>query len=171
VIAGEQHHFAEHLGGTRDVVHDRQEMHAALRHDPDLAPHVTSRVAPTWIVDATSDGAGPGAGVVPTASDLERATVELRTLPLLSHEEMVLAELIANSGLPRIRPLQDLRHTHASLLLTVGEPPKVVQERLGHHSPAFTQTTYRHLLPGMGEAAARRFEALVLDADDDEEAS
>jgi integrase len=80
-------------------------------------------------------------------------------------------ELIADSGLPRIRPLQDLRHTHASLLLAAGEPPKVVQERLGHHSPAFTQSTYQHLLPGMGEAAARRFEALVLEPDEGETAS
>ena len=47
----------------------------------------------------------------------------------------------------------------------------VVQERLGHHSPAFTQSTYQHLLPGMGEAAARRFEALVLESDEGEAAS
>jgi integrase len=39
----------------------------------------------------------------------------------------------------------------------------VVQERLGHHSTAFTQDTYQHLLPGMGAAAARRFEDLILD--------
>jgi integrase len=48
------------------------------------------------------------------------------------------------------------------------DPPKVVQERLGHHSPAFTQSTYQHLLPGMGEAEARRFEALVLEPGDGE---
>jgi integrase len=68
---------------------------------------------------------------------------------------------VSCSGLPRIRPLQDLRHTHASILLASGEPPKVVQERLGHHSTAFTPDTYQHLLPGMG-AAARRFEDLIL---------
>jgi len=34
---------------------------------------------------------------------------------------------------------------------------------LGHHSTAFTQDTYQHLLPGMGTAAARRFEDLILD--------
>jgi integrase len=71
----------------------------------------------------------------------------------------------------RHRHKHDLRHTHASLLLAAGEPPKVVQERLGHHSPAFTQSTYQHLLPGMGEAAARRFEALVLEPDEGEAAS
>jgi integrase len=87
------------------------------------------------------------------------------------HATHRITELITDSGLPRIRPLQDLRHTHASLLLAAGEPPKVVQERLGHHSPAFTQSTYQHLLPGMGEAAARRFEALVLEPDEGEAAS
>jgi hypothetical protein len=32
------------------------------------------------------------------------------------------------------------------------------------------QSTYQHLLPGMGEAAARRFEALVLEPDEGEAA-
>jgi integrase len=78
------------------------------------------------------------------------------------HPTHAIAKLIESSRLPRIRPLQDLRHTHASILLASGEPPKVVQERLGHHSTAFTQDTYQHLLPGMGAAAARRFEDLIL---------
>ena len=85
------------------------------------------------------------------------------------HPTRAITKLIESSGLPRIRPLQDLRHTHASILLASGEPPKVVQERLGHHSTAFTQDTYQHLLPGMGAAAARRFEDLVLDAEDTED--
>ena len=78
------------------------------------------------------------------------------------HVSRRFTDLVRNSGLPRIRPLPGLRHTHASILLASGEPPKVVQERLGHHSPAFTQGTYQHLLPGMGEAAARRSEELLL---------
>ena len=51
---------------------------------------------------------------------------------------------------------------HTQDHIASGEPLKVVQERLGHHSLAFTQGTYQHLLPGMGEAAARRFEELLL---------
>lgn len=82
------------------------------------------------------------------------------------HVSRRFTDLVRNSGLPRIRPLQDLRHTHASILLASGEPPKVVQERLGHHSPAFTQGTYQHLFPGMGEAAARRSEELLLAHED-----
>ena len=59
-------------------------------------------------------------------------------------------KLVEASGLPRIRPLQDLRHTHATLLLVAGEHLKVVQERLGHHSHSFTSDTYQHVTPRDG---------------------
>ncbi len=48
--------------------------------------------------------------------------------------------------LPKIR-LYDLRHTTATLLLSVGENPKVVSERLGHASIVLTLDTYSHVLP------------------------
>ncbi|MCD9625623.1 tyrosine-type recombinase/integrase [Rhabdothermincola salaria] len=63
---------------------------------------------------------------------------------------------LAKSSLPRIR-LHDLRHTHATILLKAGVPVKVVSERLGHSSPAFTMTVYQHVLPGMQAEAARVF--------------
>jgi integrase len=34
---------------------------------------------------------------------------------------------------------------------------KVVSERLGHSSPAFTMTGYQHVLPGMQADAAAAF--------------
>src|SRR5207249_10175829 len=55
--------------------------------------------------------------------------------------------------LPRIR-FHDLRHTHATLLLKAGVPLKVLSERLGHSTPAFTMTVYQHVLPGC--SATRR---------------
>lgn len=67
---------------------------------------------------------------------------------------------VAKTSLPRIS-LHDLRHTHASLLLRAGVPLKVVSERLGHSSPAFTMATYQHILPGMQAEAAATFAALV----------
>lgn len=67
---------------------------------------------------------------------------------------------VTRSGLPRIR-LHDLRHTHATLLLKAGVPIKVVSERLGHSSPAFTMATYQHVLPGMQAEAARTFAAII----------
>jgi integrase len=67
---------------------------------------------------------------------------------------------IRSSGLPRIR-LHDLRHTHATLLLKAGVPIKVVSERLGHSTPAFTMATYQHVLPGMQREAAETFASLL----------
>ena len=66
----------------------------------------------------------------------------------------------AATDLPQIR-FHDLRHTHASLLVAVGVPIKVVSERLGHAHPGFTMHTYQHLIPGMGAAAATAFADLV----------
>ena len=34
-------------------------------------------------------------------------------------------------------------------MLAAGVPVKVVSERLGHSTPAFTMTVYQHVLPGM----------------------
>jgi integrase len=64
------------------------------------------------------------------------------------------------SGLPRIR-LHDLRHTHATLGLQAGIHPKVVSERLGHASVAFTLDTYSHAVPAMHEEAAEQLGAVV----------
>ena len=78
------------------------------------------------------------------------------------HVTSTLRELMIASGLPRIRPMQDLRHTHATLLIGEGGVNvKIVQERLGHHSHSFTADTYQHVIPGMDEAAANQFDELV----------
>jgi len=61
---------------------------------------------------------------------------------------------------PPIRP-HDLRHTHATLLLSAGEPVKTVSERLGHKSVTITLTVYGHVMPGDQKRAADRFAALV----------
>ncbi len=57
--------------------------------------------------------------------------------------------------------LHDLRHTHATLLLKAGVPVKVVSERLGHSTAAFTMTVYQHVLPGMQAEAAAAFADLL----------
>ena len=68
--------------------------------------------------------------------------------------------LLAKLDLPRIR-LHDLRHTHATLLIKAGVPVKVVSERLGHASVAFTMQVYQHVLPGMQADAAAAFGDIV----------
>ena len=67
---------------------------------------------------------------------------------------------VARLDVPRIR-LHDLRHTHATILLRENVHPKVVSERLGHASIAFTMTVYQHVMPGMQAQAANTFGAAV----------
>jgi len=69
--------------------------------------------------------------------------------------------LLREAGLPNIR-LYDLRHTSATLALTVGVAPKVVSEQLGHASAAFTLDTYSHVLPHMQDEAAAKMEAALM---------
>jgi integrase len=60
--------------------------------------------------------------------------------------------------------IHDLRHTHASLLLSAGEPVKTVSERLGHASVTVTLAVYGHVMPGDQKRAASRFAALLGEA-------
>jgi integrase len=55
--------------------------------------------------------------------------------------------------------LHDLRHAHASVMLKAGIAAKVVSERLGHSRIGITLDTYSHVLPGLQDDAAAKFEA------------
>ncbi len=70
-------------------------------------------------------------------------------------------KLVRRCGLKGIR-FHDTRHTHASLMLKHGIHPKIVQERLGHASIQITLDTYSHVAPGLQQAAANRFDDIVL---------
>ncbi len=69
-------------------------------------------------------------------------------------------DVLGADALPVVR-LHDLRHTHATLLLTAREPVHVVSARLGHASAVVTMTVYAHVLPGSQRDAADHFAALV----------
>jgi integrase len=58
----------------------------------------------------------------------------------------VLKPLLARAGLPHIR-FHDLRHTHASHLLSQGASVRAVASRLGHANPALTLRVYGHTMP------------------------
>jgi integrase len=60
--------------------------------------------------------------------------------------------------------LHDLRHTHATILLSAREPVHVVSHRLGHASAVVTMTVYAHVLPGSQREAADLFARLVKEA-------
>lgn len=68
--------------------------------------------------------------------------------------------LAKKAGVKVIR-LHDARHTHASLMLSQGIHPKIVQERLGHSTIAMTLDIYSHIAPGLQQAAAEGFERLL----------
>ncbi len=69
-------------------------------------------------------------------------------------------QIIARTALPPIR-FHDLRHAHATHLLSSGVHPKVASERLGHSKVGITLDLYSHVLPGMqADAAARVDDAL-----------
>lgn len=66
----------------------------------------------------------------------------------------------AKIELPAIR-LHDLRHTWATLALSAGEHPKVVQERLGHANVSITLDVYSHVSEGLHSDAASRVASII----------
>ncbi len=68
--------------------------------------------------------------------------------------------LLQRAELPKIR-FHDLRHTAATLLLSQGVHPKIVQERLGHAQISLTLDTYSLVLPSMQKEAAAKLDSLL----------
>lgn len=75
----------------------------------------------------------------------------------LTHEWV---RIVAKTSLPRIR-FHDLRHTHASQLLSAGVHPKIASERLGHSTIGITLDLYSHVMPGMQANAAEQVDAAI----------
>jgi integrase len=69
-------------------------------------------------------------------------------------------KIIQRTALPRIR-FHDLRHTHASQMLSAGVHPKVASERLGHSTIGITLDLYSHVMPGMQADAAERVDEAI----------
>jgi integrase len=63
--------------------------------------------------------------------------------------------------LPEIR-FHDLRHSAATILLTEGVHPKVVQELLGHSNISMTLDVYSHVLPSMQQDAISRLNTALV---------
>lgn len=72
--------------------------------------------------------------------------------------------ILKRAKLPDIR-LYDLRHTCATLLLSAGENPKIVAERLGHKSITMTMDVYSHVIPTMQQAASDKLEGMLYNAE------
>jgi len=72
----------------------------------------------------------------------------------------VFSRMLRQADLPPM-PLHSLRHSHATFLLQAGIHPRVAMERLGHSSIRVTLDTYSHVIGGLQEAAAQRFDDFI----------
>ncbi|WP_332844052.1 tyrosine-type recombinase/integrase [Solibacillus palustris] len=58
----------------------------------------------------------------------------------------VMKRLVKSTNVPNIR-FHDIRHTHASILISEGVDIVKISKRLGHANPKITLEFYAHLLP------------------------
>ncbi len=68
-------------------------------------------------------------------------------------------KLLRRANLPNIR-FHDLRHSAATILMSIGVNPKMVQELLGHADVVTTLNIYSHVLPSMQQDAAQKLDNL-----------
>nr|WP_268875914.1 site-specific integrase [Gottfriedia acidiceleris] len=66
-------------------------------------------------------------------------------------------QLTREANIPVI-PFHNLRHTHATILMRMGENPKIVSERLGHSRVETTLGIYSHSNEEMQKNTADRFD-------------
>ena len=78
------------------------------------------------------------------------------------------SKLLKDIGLPHMR-FHDLRHSAATLLLSMGVNVKIVQELLGHSSVSMTLNVYSHVLPSMQKEAMNKMDDLFRLQDHDKE--
>jgi len=64
------------------------------------------------------------------------------------------------AGVHRIR-IHALRHSHASLLISMGENPLIIKERLGHEEIETTLGTYGHLYPNSNFDVAHKLKGIL----------
>ena len=84
------------------------------------------------------------------------------TKSFLEHE---MIRGIKETGVRRIR-LHDIRHSHASLLISeLKMPPLLVANRLGHEKIETTLNTYSHLYPNQSRDLADQLEHIYLKGD------
>lgn len=71
-----------------------------------------------------------------------------------------LTSLAGLAGVHRIR-IHALRHSHASMLIEIGENPLLIKERLGHANIQTTLGTYGHLYPNTNVEIANKLSGML----------
>ncbi len=79
----------------------------------------------------------------------------------------IFKKLLKEAGLPHMH-FHDLRHSAATILLSMGVNMKVIQELLGHSDVAITLGLYSHLLSSMQKEAVDKWDG-VFGNDEEEE--
>ena len=98
-------------------------------------------------------------GVDPHSDDL--IFVSRKGRPLRSRGvQKAFKGLLEQAGLPEIR-FHDLRHTAASLMLSIGMPVYQVARQLGHAQASTTLDVYGHLIPGLHSDAAEKLDQML----------
>jgi integrase len=72
----------------------------------------------------------------------------------------VFPTILDAAKLPKVR-FHDLRHSCASLLLSLGVHAKLVQETLAHSSYQLTMDTYSHMIPALRNEVADRIDEIL----------
>ncbi len=72
-----------------------------------------------------------------------------------------LENLAGLAGVHRIK-IHALRHSHASLLISMGENPLLIKERLGHEKIQTTLGTYGHLYPNSNLEVANKLTGVLI---------
>ncbi len=71
-----------------------------------------------------------------------------------------LEKLAGLAGVHRIK-IHALRHSHAFLLISMGENPLLIKERLGHEKIQTTLGTYGHLYPNTNLEVAKKLTGIL----------
>jgi integrase len=77
-------------------------------------------------------------------------------------------KILQSADLPHMH-FHDLRHSAATILISMGVNPKVIQELLGHSDISITLGVYGHLFPSMQQDVADKWQNVFGDKDKDED--
>ena len=117
---------------------------------------------PEWLVDQFASILAVRAertGVKPGKTD--RIFLSPTGKPLVDHTVWkIINRARLAAGLDHFRPY-DLRHSHASLLISLGAHPKAISERMGHSEFGVTMNVYGHLFEGAQARLSDDLDALV----------
>ena len=158
---------AHELGGLRwrDVDFDNARINVTCSKTPAGLREIPLFPVLAGVLHRHRTGSSPASSealVFPTRSGGERGKDNLRyrvLRPALARADQLL-EVRGQPPLPAGLSTHGLRHTYASILVTLGEDPVSVMVQLGHTDPAFSLRVYTHMMrrdPGERE----RLRALV----------